>query len=110
MSSNYTYRTYELIVTYNPESQLWEGNCPKLGVKLEDISRGVLSSQFRILVNKLIKQRNEMITFPYLDYELIINKSQDIYYGSCAELNYFSNSDIEQNLKNDFMEYVDSVI
>jgi len=48
-----------------------------------------------------------MTSFHYLSYELIIPKGQDIYYSSCAKLNYFSNSDIEQNLKNDFMEYVD---
>ena len=56
MSSNYTYRTYELVVTYNPESQLWEGSCLRLGIKLKDISRAVLSSQFRKEVNARLKE------------------------------------------------------
>ena len=51
-----------------------------------------------------------MNTFHYLSYELIITRDKNLYYGECKELNYSSSADIEQNLKNDFMEYVDSVI
>jgi len=56
MSSNYVYRTYKLVVTYNSDTQLWEGDCPQLGIKLKDISRAVLSSQFRKEVNARLKE------------------------------------------------------
>jgi hypothetical protein len=48
--------------------------------------------------------------FFHLGYELLIVKDNCIYYGICRELNYSSNSDNEQELKNDFVEYVDGVL
>ena len=51
-----------------------------------------------------------MNNYFYLGYELLIVKDNCIYYGICRELGYSSNADLEQELKNDFVEYVNSVI
>lgn len=51
-----------------------------------------------------------MFSYFYLVYELLIVKDNCIYYGICRELNYSNNFDFEDELKNDFVEYVNSVI
>lgn len=51
-----------------------------------------------------------MNSYFYLGYKLVYFKDNCIYYGTCKELNYSSNADLEQELKNDFREYVNSVI
>ena len=49
-------------------------------------------------------------SFFHLGYELLIVKDNCIYYGLCRKLGYSSNSDNEQELKNDFVEYVGRVV
>lgn len=51
-----------------------------------------------------------MNSYFYRTYELVYFKDNCIFYGTCRELNYSSNADLESELKNDFIEYVNSVI
>lgn len=51
-----------------------------------------------------------MNSYFYLSYELLIVKDNCIYYGMCRELSYSNNFNTEADLKNDFIEYVNSVI
>jgi len=49
-------------------------------------------------------------SFFHQGYELLIVKDNCIYYGLCRGLGYSSNSDNEQELKNDFVKYVGGVV
>lgn len=51
-----------------------------------------------------------MNSYFYLSYKLVYFKDNCIYYGTCREVGYSNNFDFEDDLKNDFVKYVNSVI
>ena len=51
-----------------------------------------------------------MSSYFHQGYTLVYFKDNCAYYGICRELNYSNNFDFEDELKRDFVRYVDSVI
>jgi len=51
----YNHKGYELVITYNSESGLWEGNCKSLGIYVIARTQGLLESSFRERVDDMGK-------------------------------------------------------
>jgi len=50
----YSYKGYELVITYNSMSEQYDGECEKLGIYISSKSKDGLEKSFREQVNDLI--------------------------------------------------------